>query len=132
MNGHPGFCPIPQFLFSQPQSSDLVTRQHPGCYLCCICNMTAPSCGFTAMALFLGSNTFSVIPLASCVVSSRSKLVRTHADGCTRVGHICGYEYSFTQRSVQISTLAYNIIISNLSNDRSKVSSKTIPPHSVI
>jgi hypothetical protein len=60
----PGFCPILQFLFSQLQSSDLVTRQHTGCYLCCICNMTAPSCGFTATALFLGSNTFFCHPIS--------------------------------------------------------------------
>jgi len=101
----PGFCPILQFVFSQFQSSDLVTRQHPGCYLCCICNMTAPSSGFKATALFLGSNTISIIPLASCVVTSLSKLVLTHVDDCTRIGHICRYENFFRQRSVQISTL---------------------------
>jgi len=107
----PGYCPILQFLFSQLQSSDLVTRQHTGCYLCCICTMTAHSCGFTETALFLGSNTFSIIPLASCVVSSLSKLVRPHADGCTSVGHICGYEYVFRQRSVQISASTFSSVI---------------------
>jgi hypothetical protein len=85
---------------SRSQSSDLVTRKHPGCYLCCICNVTAPSCGFTAIALFLGSNTFSVIPLASCVVSSLSKPVRTHADGCT-MGPITSAAMSTASDSVQ-------------------------------
>ena len=37
---------------------------------------------------------------SSCVVSSLSKLGRTSADGCTRVGHICADENFYRQRPV--------------------------------
>ena len=65
--------------------------------------------------------------------------LRVALDGTERVAHTGtgspnrpGVASRYTDCAMQLSSRVIIIIISNLSNGRSKASSKTIPPHSAI